>query len=175
MTFDVTFEEQNKTIDGVFGDKVVVLPNGGGGSKEEWITIADTALTEDVASLEFTTDINGNPFECKRIIFQCVISKGLGNADAAWKLFVYSTDTETRGNAYITKNCYGCMLDSDVIPSIKCVRHRGGGYSAGDMGSWQEVLKHGFYITANFTRYGVYAQNYNFPANARIRVWGLKA
>lgn len=144
-------------------------------NREEWIKIADTTLTEEVASLEFTTDINGNPFECKRIIFQCVISKGLGNADATWKLFVYSTDTESRGNAYIAKNCYGCMLDSDVIPSIKCVRHRGGGYSAGDMSPWQEVLKYGLYITANFTRYGVYAQNYNFPANARIRVWGVKA
>ena len=142
--------------------------------REEWIKIADTTLKEEVASLEFTTDINGNPFECKRIIFQCVVSSGLKNTES-WKLYVYSTDIDTRGNAYIAKNCYGCMLDSDVIPSIKCVRHRAGGYSAGDMSSWQEVLKYGFYITANFTRYGVYAQNYNFPVNARIRVWGLKA
>ena len=142
--------------------------------KDEWITIADTTLKEEVASLEFTTDINGNPFECKRIIFQCVVSSGLQNTET-WKLHVYSTESATRGNAHINKSCYGCMLDSDVIPSIKCIRHRGGGYSAGDMGSWQEVLKYRANGTANFTRYGVYAQNYNFPVNARIRVWGLKA
>jgi hypothetical protein len=44
-------------------------------NSEEWITIANhTKLTEDVASLEFTTDQYGNPFNCKEIVAMVVMN-----------------------------------------------------------------------------------------------------
>lgn len=42
----------------------VEIPAGGGGS-DTWETIIDFELTEDVASVTFTTDISGNPFSLK--------------------------------------------------------------------------------------------------------------
>lgn len=181
MTFDVTFEEQNKTIDGVFGDKVVVLPNGGGGSKEEWIKIADTTLTEDVASLEFTTDINGNPFKCKRIIVRYCVPKGVQNTES-WLLWFPITEanaTGIRGNYYVPKNSYGFLLDSTIVKENELIHHWANGYSAGNLGAPQEILKYATDATY-FTKYGIYPQQhasqfYSFVKGANLKVWGLKA
>lgn len=188
---DTVFEVGNGTSVSKRSNALEVKKDGSGflgskeiATKEEWISIADIKLTEEVASLEFTTDINGNPFECKRIIFWCYIPNGLQNTES-WLLW-FPTDKASgamssgiRGNYYAPKSSWGCLLDTTIVKEGEIIHHYAQSYSAGNLSSPQELLRHA--TDANYlTSYGVYpqqnmSQHYLFPTGAVIKVWGLKA
>lgn len=52
--------------------------------KEEWITIANIKLTEDIAMFERTKDINGNPFNCKKVIVSVSLANSHGVSGQDW-------------------------------------------------------------------------------------------
>ena len=54
----------NATYDGSEAVEVEI-PQGGGGSGDKWVTIADIMLDEETSDISITTDINGNPFELR--------------------------------------------------------------------------------------------------------------
>ena len=76
--------------------------------REEWIQIANTTLTEDVASLEFTTDINGNPFNCKKIVLRVMLSGGHGVAGQEWW---FGRNAECKS---LTINTFGAVYIMEV-------------------------------------------------------------
>jgi hypothetical protein len=89
--------------------------------KEEWITIADTTLTEEVASLEFTTDINGNPFKCKKLYVEVSTPKAastLAGVIAHQKAYIVNAPNMVHTNAagYLTK----CLMriDGEIFNTI---------------------------------------------------------
>ncbi len=87
--------------------------------KEEWITIADTTLTEEVASLEFTTDINGNPFKCKKVVADIVLANNHGVANDRW---YFGVNTRVQfvfrqtGGQMLTMECCGDFEQYALYP-----------------------------------------------------------
>lgn len=145
--------------------------------REEWIQIADTTLTEDVASLEFTTDINGNPFLCKRII--CVVNFNgqlLDQKDAGeLSVYIANQKIDRCGWLKLPRYVYGFSVESEVVIKGKILKSTGSMYSGGQLTDAYVIWHNGSTVAQYFSSYKVYSSNYYFPVDTNIRVWGLKA
>ena len=135
--------------------------------KEEWITIADTTLTEDVAIFERSTDFNGNPFKCKTVVLEMPLG-GKGISGQNW---YFGVNGECK---VATINTWGMYLIMEVNDCF--ARYWGL--------SWATWLQDAQYRSTIRT-----ADNIRIidkivchtdgigliPEGQRIRVWGLKA
>lgn len=83
--FDPANLEANRTYelkitDGKYGSAVVYGGSGSSGNTDNWITLLDTTLTEDVQSIKVPTDVNGNAFNIKKLsiiaLFESAAEKG---------------------------------------------------------------------------------------------------
>jgi hypothetical protein len=135
-------------------------------TKEEWITIADTTLTEDVASLEFTTDINGNPFRCKEILVSVLMPATGVNGTKYY--FGLRTD-----RVYgLVRDAYGFVIKSTANGIF--MRHETHDYSG-----WVHTYNYGCNTTVDYRLFDRYCIampiNEPFRTKTRIQIWGLKA
>jgi hypothetical protein len=141
--------------------------------KEEWITIADTTLTEDVASLEFTTDIDGNPFKCKKIVLQVKCPNQLTTEGEQ----TISFPVQSGGDAVtysLANGAYGFVITSTIIFPNAIVKHEINRFAYVEADTLRERTR----VNSNigyFTQYGVYLPKYPIPKGSLITVWGLKA
>lgn len=142
--------------------------------KDEWITIADTTLTEDAYVIEFPTDIDGNPYECKEV---CAYIKfnGTFNASSYTTWISWMPNKTTYANAcrlafgtYFNGDNQCCYAEGKIKGGSVCV---GRGFfnrnsSQIDRVSEMSVIRSFMFNLSN----GV-----NVPAGTTIKVWGLKA
>ncbi len=135
--------------------------------KDEWITIADTTLTEDVVSLEFTTDINGNPFKCKEI----VIELPLGGSGVTGQNWYFGVNGECRAQTINTWGMYLVMKVNEFFAQ----------YWGMSWATWLQDAQYRSTIRTKdnikvIDRFVCYTDgSAPIPAGQRIRVWGLKA
>lgn len=144
--------------------------------KEEWITIADTTLTEEIKKLEFSTDVNGIPFECKKVICHVILPE---KTSAIWGIcwgrygwHAYCSITEgTIGfivTAEVELNKFARYTKAQINAGTHYVTDFGYGdlVRADETTCYDTLLNH-FVVE----EYG----NYMFPVGTQIKIWGLKA
>lgn len=95
----VTDTHINRLID----NKIAEIPSGGGG---EWKTIANVTLEEEVQTVTFTVDVNGNPFALTDEIMLC--AKLLPNTETKTSgytmLVAYSGEKDIYGSGLVRSN-----------------------------------------------------------------------
>lgn len=148
-------------------------------TKEEWITIADTTLTEATTTIEFNKDINGNSFGCKRLVAKLNMPKdsGLGagtftsyigdcyswaylNVANFRELSVFANSVE---NAFTAIDMYFNGGDTEAMESA--------GWYGKSAGSPHFLFTENIKLL-NRIRLSITS---NFPAGTQVKVWGLKA
>lgn len=144
---------------------------------EEWITIADITTTENVTKVEITTDINGNPFECKAIEVHGIFpeataeAKGfsLGN-DTSSKAVTVFTSIPTKTMHFYNRIEIPTQGVADIIISTNPA---GEHYMEANRTGW--LVRSSENYPANLSKYVINAYSGNIPSGTRIQVWGLKA
>lgn len=143
-----------------------------------WITIADTTTIEGVREVITDKDINGNPFECKKVIF-CVylpsnvakdfpMGVSCGNA----RYIPCAIDAE-KGQI---------MYEFEVVKDVfcSCSYHcslLGDGLYGRYETSQKKIFADPNFCTDNFKFVDIWtgADGTYFPLGTRIKIWGLKA
>lgn len=136
-------------------------------TKEEWITIADTILEEEVASLEFTTDRNGNPFECKKIVAQII-----NNGKIATNTYIYfGAKAEIRATLKATDGMI-CIVDvvDGIFTEYKVENYAYSTVRQTDYGGLHTIA----FNQKNLKKF-VLTSSASFLSGVRIVIWGLKA
>jgi hypothetical protein len=159
------------------GEQGPVGPMGPKGA-EEWITIADETMDGEDREVIADKDINGNPFECKRVIF-CVylpshaaqdfpMGVSCGNA----RYIPCTIDAEKGQIMYefeVVKDVFcSCSFHCTILSSGLYGRHET---------SQKKVFDDPNFCTDNFKFANIWAgrEGTYFPAGTRIKIWGLKA
>lgn len=142
--------------------------------KEDWIDIADITTTEEAKKFLFTTDINGNSFECKKV---CGVI-ALPTSTSAKGMYFGGTRADSIAFCNLDRD--GLYMTCEVIKG-KCNRYTaavrvGGAHWLGYDGDGELIR----YTGANgeyFTDFQIetYAEGFMFPVGTQIKIWGLKA
>ena len=155
-------------------------------NREECITIADTILTKDVASLEFTTDINGNPFECKKIFFhlnspnqlchyvRIKTNNTLTESINRFRFNSSTTSTACKGVLVLMEKMKGagelCQYQFVAGSDSKTSYNYGCGLLASTLQSCESIN----HVLLDGQTKDTYTFD-GFPVGTTIKVWGLKA
>lgn len=155
-------------------------------TKEEWIDIADITLTEEVTYVFFDKDINGNPFECKKIVAKVISPSVLTGAiwasttEQFWLGIASGVNIvgwqEIKEIVVRYKVNKGNFVEIDYIQNTGI--DNGEQYFVGEhrhenllfkKEKYRENIK-GFRFGKEYDDGGI-----PFPIGARIKIWGLKA
>lgn len=147
-------------------------------SSDEWILIGDITTTEDVYSFKFTTDINGEPFSCKKIVANFVFP-----SEPTSKGFTISVNSD--GNIWsgaimannVNAACRNLLMSAELIPSGAVIfdiaqnnaSQVWAGLSNGKAMFATEMTE----LTCVALRNG-YGSTDKLPIGTTLKVWGLK-
>lgn len=157
------------------GDRGEQGPAGPMGPKgaDEWITIADITTTEEAKIFLFTTDINGNSFECKKVYGIIALpneSKVTGVIFGGIKEGSY---------VYCNMSRYGLYMTCEVVKG-KCNRFTAQLRSVG--AHWMdydcgELIRYADGSGEFYTCFKIeaYEDGFAVPIGTQIKIWGLKA
>jgi hypothetical protein len=144
--------------------------------KEEWITIADTTLTEEVARVDITIDNDGKAFECKKLYVEvytpqaATTSAGIIGHGATYITWTPNI-VHTNAQGYITK-CFmrieGGMLTGSGFSAYAS------DYAQMGMGN---LFQTGFggVMLDSLTKVRVLVSSGVFPVGTTIKVLGVEA
>lgn len=144
---------------------------------EEWITIADTTTIEGVREVIADKDINGNPFECKRVIF-CVYLPS--HATESFAMGVSCGKAMYIPCAIDAEKGQG-MFEFEVVKNMfcSCSYHctmLGDGLYGRYETSQKKIFADPNFCTDNFKFVNIWAGGDGvFPVGTKIKIWGLKA
>ena len=147
-------------------------PQGPAG--EEWVCLIDLTTTEEVASVYVTKDVNGNPFECKRIIAEIVVPTNLpsvqGLSISGGDSFYATPYWMHNFSSTITRD----YTDTVIVEGAFLKGH----YECGSAAHFAEDRNGGILRTAeahtkNYKALGIHLGS-SFPIGTTIKAWGLK-
>ena len=144
----------------------------------EWILIGDITTTEDVYSFKFTTDINGEPLSCKKIVANFVFP-----SEPTSKGFTISVNPDGGiwSGAILANNvnaaCRNLLMSAELIPGGAIIFNIAqnnasqvlAGLSNGKAMFTTEMTE----FTCVALRNG-YGSTDKLPIGTTLKVWGLK-
>lgn len=149
-----------------------------GNAADEWIVIADVTTTEEVFNFVLTTDINGNPFNCKRIIADATFPNGgLGSNVPVY--FGYHTNQWSANFAHNISDTSvrRYLMDGELIPNYGAIMRL---YENGS-NEYFNSKKMASGIFRKFDNESLSAfwfsrgsSSEKFPVGTQLKVWGLK-
>ena len=177
--------EPREVVDAAARERISTIENA-----QEWITIVDTTLSEDVAYIATNTDINGNPFLCKKLVAQVIFAEQpSGNFYFSSKMDLWNG---ARVAAVIPQDSNN--PNKEIVAEL-CVND--GMFATGSFGARPNTGKStGYYMTVGTQRSTVLicentdkilmsaafvSNDYDLengkklPAGTIVRIWGLKA
>ena len=150
-------------------------------NREEWITIADTTLKEEVASLQITTDIDGNPFECKKIVAKIKYKHGTPIPTSP-SFSVYISGTHFWQNMPVADTYeITLFIHAEKGKFMSVDVYYQGAAGDGEVNYWGHKSSNSphFLFTGdvnNVTGMSYYPPaNSTVPTGSQIKIWGLKA
>ena len=167
MGIDVFAQEDQVVVDAT-GHLLLVKER-----TEDWVAIADTTLTEDVASLTFTTDIDGDPFVCREI-HGCIL---LPETLASYTPFCFGREAWHAYGA-IEKDglSFTCKVVSGMFALYSYYIREGGVHHISRYGPGG-LMRTEPEIVQPFDRFSIdfYKNNFPCPAGTQIQIWGLRS
>ena len=147
--------------------------------KEGWIDIADTTTTKEVSLFEFDTDINGNTFDCKKIIAKGEFPAALGHSKLG---LIFETQNQS-ANIYTNMPSTGVQFvnETEVIkPNLvefTLTSVEEADYYLPMTGRSGVQIRESTSDIMSITKFVIkaYGEVNKFPIGTRIKVWGVKA
>ena len=158
--------------------EALTLAIGDKADKEEWITIADTTLTEDVVTITINKDIQGNDFEYDNFRLE-VFSPLNYTTDAGYSCWLTYAGTKGSYSDACRLNFANNTFKNTVSPIYSELKKIDDncfyGFVVFNASTYLQAKS--YKIESNFIkeiRFN-FSTNYNVPAGTQIKVWGLKA
>lgn len=151
------------------------------GVSDEWIEIADITSTEEVHSFYITTDKDGNPFECKRIVgrvtFPSEHSKKtiyVGRGPERWNYPFFGNNMASDGKIFVFDIL---IVEGKFVKFSQFENGNSGGETLQTDHPGAEMIRYSG-DNSNFNSFIVTVNDNSadcFPAGTMVKVWGLKA
>lgn len=147
---------------------------------EEWITIADYTTPGETPLHEFTVDINGNPFRCRKVYVQITFPSTrahdfgliIGETEKAWK----GCTAVIKGASLLVSHYRESIVDGVAYCAVG--QATGTDMFLTDAMNGKVLSGFGYsqIITSyRISGYSVGGMDSNIPSGTKIKIWGVKA